>query len=91
VFLFFSFRERNNKKNSQSKSDLDELQSYSLKLLIRFAKSCGVFLRSISIGSISDLNMGQKVMVNGKTNPDGSIAAQNIQIRPAMINEATSQ
>lgn len=33
-------------------------------------------------GSLSDLNAGQDVMVNGKTNADGSITAQNIQIRP---------
>jgi hypothetical protein len=34
-------------------------------------------------GSSSDLNTGQQVMANGKNNPDGSLAAQNIQIRPA--------
>lgn len=34
-------------------------------------------------GSASDLSTGQQVMVNGKTNADGTIAAQNIQIRPA--------
>lgn len=34
-------------------------------------------------GSSSDLNAGQQVMANGKNNPDGSLAAQNIQIRPA--------
>jgi hypothetical protein len=33
-------------------------------------------------GSIADLNNGQNVMVNGQANPDGSINAQNIQIRP---------
>lgn len=33
-------------------------------------------------GSVSDLNNGQSVMINGKSNSDGSIAAQNIQIRP---------
>ncbi len=33
-------------------------------------------------GSASDLSIGQQVIVNGKVNTDGTIAAQNIQIRP---------
>jgi hypothetical protein len=33
-------------------------------------------------GSISDLSVGQQVMANGKNNPDGSLAAQNIQLHP---------
>jgi hypothetical protein len=33
-------------------------------------------------GSSSDLVVGENVMVNGKANADGSIVAQNIQIRP---------
>lgn len=33
-------------------------------------------------GSLSDLATGEQVMINGKTNSDGSITAQNIQIRP---------
>ncbi|MCX6761310.1 MAG: DUF5666 domain-containing protein [Candidatus Moranbacteria bacterium] len=34
-------------------------------------------------GAASDLSTGQNVMVSGNSNPDGSIAADNIQIRPA--------
>jgi hypothetical protein len=37
-------------------------------------------------GLLSDLNNGQDVMANGTANPDGSIAAQNIQIRPDQSN-----
>ncbi|MEI7890410.1 MAG: hypothetical protein WCI36_00415 [bacterium] len=37
--------------------------------------------KSVS-GVIADLSIGQQVTAQGKTNTDGSIAAQNIQIRP---------
>ena len=33
-------------------------------------------------GSAADLSVGQQVMINGQANVDGSVAAQNIQIRP---------
>ncbi len=33
-------------------------------------------------GSTSDLNAGQQVMINGKSDASGSITAQNIQINP---------
>ena len=34
-------------------------------------------------GSAADLSMGEEVMVNGKSNSDGTVTAQNIQIRPS--------
>lgn len=33
-------------------------------------------------GSIADMEIGKSVIANGKTNQDGSITAQSIQIRP---------
>jgi hypothetical protein len=37
-------------------------------------------------GAVSDLATGQQVMVNGKSSLDGSLSAQNIQIRPDQSN-----
>ena len=35
-------------------------------------------------GTVKDLTNNAEVVVNGQTNPDGSIIAQSIQIRPLM-------
>ncbi len=42
-------------------------------------------------GIASDLEIGKTVSINGKTNSDGSISAQSIQIRPVPANPAQSQ
>jgi len=37
-----------------------------------------------AIGTLSDLAVGTNVMVTGTANPDGSVSATAVQIRPAM-------
>ena len=38
-------------------------------------------------GNSSDLGIGEEVMINGKNNSDGSLSAQNIQIRPGITQQ----
>jgi len=41
-------------------------------------------------GSIGDVEIGKTVSITGKTNQDGSVSAQSIQIRPAPVVPAVS-
>jgi|SRR5579872_448061 len=56
---------------------------------IVFFSGSSQILKSAS-GSSSDLAVGQQVVVMGTTNSDGSVTAQNIQIRP-MIQPGQGQ
>jgi hypothetical protein len=38
-------------------------------------------------GVTADLSVGQQITVNGKTSTDGSVIAQNIQIRPFQVSQ----
>jgi hypothetical protein len=44
--------------------------------------------KSVS-GATGDLSVGQQITVNGKTSTDGSVIAQNIQIRPFQVSQPT--
>lgn len=68
--------------------DILKKDSQSLTLQLRdggskivwFATSTEV--SKMTTGSLDDLISGKTVTVNGMTNPDGSLAAKSIQIRP---------
>lgn len=53
--------------------------------IIYFSDSTAI--RKAVSGTSSDLATEQQVMVNGKSSPDGSLSAQNIQIRPDQQNQ----
>ncbi len=65
----------------------EDSQSITVKLAngntqIAFISTTTPVMKSTQ-GSISDLSVGQQVVVTGTANPDGSITAQDVQIRPA--------
>lgn len=50
--------------------------------LVYFSTSTQVM--KSSEGTINDLVVGQNLMINGKSNQDGSVTAQTVQMRPEM-------
>jgi len=68
-----------------------DLQSITLKLrdggskIIFFTDKTAV--QKMADGTVSDLAVGKEVTITGTTNPDGSINAQSIQIRPAVSQQ----
>jgi hypothetical protein len=70
-----------------------DAQSITVKMrdgssrIILYASSTEV--SKFAAGTIDDVAVGKTIMVNGKTNTDGSITAQTIQIRPPMPTPPT--
>ena len=65
--------------DSDEKSITVKLEDGSSKIIL-LAESTQ-FLKSLD-GSKDDLKVGEKVMVVGSNNSDGSVTAQNVQINP---------
>ncbi len=70
--------------------------STSLTLQLRNGGSINIFyststqIQKNAPGTITDINVGQQVTVSGTSNADGSLTAQNIQIRPEMMASSSA-
>jgi len=69
--------------------------SSSITLKLRSGGSINVFyatstqVQKTASGLVSDIDVGTQVTVSGSSNSDGSITAQNIQIRPEGLGTST--
>lgn len=67
--------------SQDDKSITIKMPDGSTKIVI-LSESTGI--NKAAEGTKSDLTSGTKVLVLGKTNPDGSVTAENIQLNPQM-------
>jgi len=82
----------NNMNNSVANGQIISQDNQSITVQLQNGSSKIVFfseatqIMKADKGSAADLTNGENVMVNGKTNSDGSLTAQMIQIRPTLTN-----